>query len=180
MRSEPRLAGLAHESGQAWTPLRDLPVTRKEHAPADVRRNALAIALNGLFFPPAGGIVSAGLVLTWFVSDLTAAAWVAGLIVPVQYGFSLIAQPFFADWIGSRPSRAPVYRGQALFRGILWCLLAAVTWALGSAHSGQLLALFFAVVLLDAFAAGLGNIAFSDTLASSPPTAEGGREGGAA
>ena len=88
-----------------------------------LKHNLAAITLNGLFFPAAGKILGAGLLLTWFVSELTPAAWVVGLIVPVQYGLSLIAQPLFAQWLGSRPRRAPAYRGQALFRGICWSSL---------------------------------------------------------
>jgi hypothetical protein len=37
----------------------------------DVPANFAAIALNGLCFPTAGRILGAGLLLTWFISDLT-------------------------------------------------------------------------------------------------------------
>jgi hypothetical protein len=78
-----------------------LPVRAGEReldgASEEVRRklpeNFAAIALNGFFFPPAGRILGAGLLLTWFLSDLGASAFLIGLIVPIQYGLALLAQP---------------------------------------------------------------------------------------
>src|SRR5204863_7712086 len=55
-----------------------------------------AIAINGFFFPPAGRIVAAGLLLTWFLSDLNASAFLVGLIIPIQYGLALLGQPIIA------------------------------------------------------------------------------------
>lgn len=144
-----------------------------EGTSAEVRRalpaNVGAIAANGLFFPAAGKIVSAGLLLTWFVSELTPVAWVVGLIVPIQYGLSLIAQPAFAQWLGTRPRRAPAYAAQAAFRGAVWGGLAAATWLAGADWPRLLLGLFFAAIVLDAFAAAIGNIAFGDVLAKVVP-----------
>jgi hypothetical protein len=75
----------------------------------DVRRgvpsNFAAIALNGLCFPTAGRILGAGLLLTWFISDLTASAFWVGLVVPIQYGLALVAQPVVAEWLTGRPRR---------------------------------------------------------------------------
>jgi hypothetical protein len=64
-----------------------------------------ALALNGLFFPTAGKILAAGLLLTWFVSELTEVAFWVGLIVPIQYGFALLAQPLIGAWLAGRRRR---------------------------------------------------------------------------
>ena len=140
--------------------------------------NFAAIVLNGLFFPTAGKILGAGLVLTWFVSDLTSAAWVVGLLVPIQYGAGLLAQPWIAQWMSGHTTRLPFYRNQALFRATLWIALAAVVWLVGAARPGVVLLIFFAVVIGDAVAAGVGNIAFSDVLARAIPKSLRGRARG--
>src|SRR6266536_872123 len=82
-----------------------------------------AIVLNGLFFPTAGRILSTGLLLTWFVSDLTPSAFWVGLLVPVQQGLALVPQPIFAEWIAAKPRSAPYYAGQALLRTFAWTAL---------------------------------------------------------
>jgi hypothetical protein len=126
--------------------------------------NFAAFALNGLFFPTAGKILAAGLLLTWFVSTLTPAAFWVGLIIPIQYGFALVAQPLIGAWLAGRRRRVWYYAAQALLRGGLWALLALAAWRLG-ADRPALLAIFFGVVVLDAVAASVGNIALNDALA---------------
>jgi len=54
---------------------------------------------------------------------------------------------------------------QSLFRAALWCSLGLASWVLRDEHRALLLAIFFLVVTADATAAGVGNIAFNDTLA---------------
>src|SRR5215212_5020529 len=130
-----------------------------------VPSNFAAVALNGLCFPTAGRILGAGLLLTWFVSDLTTSAFWVGLVVPIQYGLALVAQPFVAEWLTGKPRRAPYYTAQSLFRAALWCALGLTSWALRDEHRALLLAIFFLVIIADAAAAGVGNIAFNDTLA---------------
>jgi MFS family permease len=127
--------------------------------------NFAAIALNGFFFPPAGRILGAGLLLTWFLSDLSASAFLVGLIVPIQYGLALLAQPAIAQWLSTKPRHAPYYARQSWLRGLLWCALGAGASLIGRQHSVWLIILFFAVITADAVAAGVGNIAFNDTLA---------------
>jgi hypothetical protein len=104
------------------------------------------------------------LLLTWFVSTLTPAAFWVGLIIPIQYGFALVAQPLIGAWLAGRRRRVWYYAAQALLRGVLWALLALAAWRLG-ADRPALLAIFFGVVVLDAVAAGVGNIALNDALA---------------
>lgn len=116
--------------------------------------NFAAFALNGLFFPTAGKILAAGLLLTWFVSTLTPAAFWVGLIIPIQYGFALVAQPLIGAWLAGRRRRVWYYAAQALLRGGLWALLALAAWRLGADRPALLLAIFFGVVVLDAVAAG--------------------------
>jgi hypothetical protein len=129
-----------------------------------LQANFAAIVLNGLFFPTAGKILGAGLLLTWFLNELTPSAAVVGLLIPIQYGAALLAQPWIAQWMSKRPRRAPYYRNQALVRAVVWIALGVVVMT-GRGHTGWLIGIFFAVVIVDAVAAGVGNIAFSDTLA---------------
>src|SRR5215216_3210072 len=130
-----------------------------------VPANFAAIALNGLCFPTAGRILGAGLLLTWFVSDLTTSAFWVGLVVPIQYGLALVAQPVVAEWLTGKPRRAPYYMAQSLLRAALWCSLGLAAYVLSNEHPALLLVIFFLVVIADATAAGVGNIAFNDTLA---------------
>jgi MFS family permease len=131
--------------------------------------NFSAIASNGFFFPTAGRIVAAGLLLTWFVSELSESAIWVSLIIPIQYGLALIAQPLFAQWLSRKPQRKQYYTMQALLRGMVWGILGLAAVALPTNTPAILLLIFFGVVIIDAVAAGLGNIAFSDTLAQAIP-----------
>src|SRR4051812_43894051 len=140
-----------------------------EGAGEEVRRslpsNFAAVALNGLCFPTAGRILGAALLLTWFVSDLTTSAFWVGLVVPIQYGLALMAQPAVAEWLTGKPRRARYYTAQSLVRACLWCSLGFAAWMLSNSYPALLLLIFFFVVTADAVAAGVGNIAFNDTLA---------------
>lgn len=131
--------------------------------------NFAVIAINGLFFPTAGRILGAGLLLTWFVSDLTPSATFVAIIVPIQYGLVLIAQPFFAEWLSGKGRRFRYYTAQSLLRATSWCALGLASYLIGDQHKALLLAIFFAVIVVDATAAGVGNIVFSDTLAQVIP-----------
>jgi MFS family permease len=131
--------------------------------------NFAAIALNGLFFPTAGRILGAGLLLTWFVSDLTPSATLVSTIIPIQYGLALIAQPLIAQWVSTREYRARYYTAQSILRAISWISLGVAAHLIGGSQSVLLLCIFFAVIIIDAVAAGLGNIVFSDTLAKVIP-----------
>ena len=128
-----------------------------------------AIVLNGLFFPTAARILSTGLVLTWFVSDLTPSAFWVGLLVPIQQGLALVPQPIFAQWLATKPRSSPYYTAQSFLRTVVWSGLGLTAWSLGNEHASALLALFFLVFAVDATCGGFGNIAFNDALASVIP-----------
>ena len=144
---------------------------------ATLQANFAAIVLNGLFFPTAGKILGAGLLLTWFLDELTASAVFVSLLIPIQYGAALLAQPWIGQWMSTRPARAPYYRNQALVRCAAWTGLGLVV-LFAREHAGLLLAVFFGVVVIDAVAAGVGNIAFSETLARVIPKSLRGRARG--
>ena len=115
--------------------------------------------------------------LTWFLNELTPSAFIIGLLIPIQYGVSLLAQPWIGQWMSARPKRALYYRNQALLRAVAWIVLAAVV-VTKPEHPSMLLGVFFLVVVMDAVAAGVGNIAFSDTLARVIPKSLRGRARG--
>ena len=137
-----------------------------------------AIVLNGLFFPTAGKILGAGLLLAWFMDELRASTFLIGLVVPIQYGVGLLAQPWIGQWMSGKPWRVPYYRNQALSRGTMWLALALAVWLVAKDNRVLLLAMFYFVVVADAVAAGVGNIAFSDALAKTIPKALRGRARG--
>jgi hypothetical protein len=144
---------------------------------AALQGNFAAIVLNGLFFPTAGKILGAGLLLTWFLNELTPSAMAVASLVPIQYGAALLAQPWIGQWMSTRPKRAVYYRSQSLLRAAIWIALGiAVVSTRG--NTALLLAIFFVVVVVDAVAAGVGNIAFSDTLARVIPRTLRGRARG--
>ena len=92
-------------------------------------------------------------------------AFVVGLLVPIQYGVALLAQPWIGQWMSTRSGRVRYYRHQSLVRAAVWCVLAVTVWMASNHSAALLIAVFFSVVAIDAVAAGVGNIAFSDTLA---------------
>jgi len=145
-----------------WSSAKSAPARENREV---VRRNFAAIVINGLFFPTAGKILGAGLLLTWFLSEFTMSAFVVGLLVPIQYGVALLAQPWIGQWMSTRSGRVRYYRHQSLVRAAVWCVLAVTVWMASNHSAALLIAVFFSVVAIDAVAAGVGNIAFSDTLA---------------
>jgi hypothetical protein len=42
--------------------------------------NSAAVAANGFFSPTAGKVIAAGLILTWFVNEITPSAFLVGLM----------------------------------------------------------------------------------------------------
>ena len=149
-----------------------------ERATQSVPASFGAIVLNGLFYPTAARVLSPGLLLAWFVSDITSSAlWVA-LIIPVQQGLALLPEPFYAEWLSTKPRSAPYYRAQAFLRMLVWCGLGLAAWTFGGGHANLLLALFFLVFAIDSTCGGFGNIAFNDALASVIPEGLRGRARG--
>lgn len=145
--------------------LQDVSKQVKQNLPS----NFAAFALNGFFFPTAGRILGAGLLLTWFVSDLTPSATAVSAIIPIQYGLALIAQPYIAQWISTKQKRARYYTAQSILRAAAWIALGFAAYFIGDGQPALLLVIFFSVIVVDAVAAGLGNIVFGDTLANVIP-----------
>jgi hypothetical protein len=137
-----------------------------------------AIVLNGLFFPTAGKILGAGLLLAWFMDDLRASTFLIGLLVPIQYGIGLLAQPWIGQWMSGKPLRVPYYRNQALLRGTLWLALPTLLLAAGGAIVDWFgfPPVFIAIALCGAAAAAL-SLALpkpgSRTSSTSPPRQNG-------
>lgn len=127
--------------------------------------NFAAVAANGFFFPTAGKVVAAGLLLTWFVSELTPSAFWVGIIVPIQYGLANLTEPVAANWLATKQRRAGYYTAQAVLRGALWTGLALASFLLGAEQPILLLIIFYLIVTADAIAAGVGTIVFNDTIA---------------
>ena len=59
----------------------------------------------------------------------------------------------------------PAYFYQAIVRALMWWALAACTLLFPQQSTGLLLTAFFGILLLDAVAAGLGDVAFGETIA---------------
>src|SRR5947207_14844724 len=79
---------------------------REDALSGDVARSRRVIVLNGLFFPTAQRMLGAGLLLTWLVTRLSAAALWVGLIIPVQQGLGVLVQPLLARWVTTSPRRS--------------------------------------------------------------------------
>lgn len=154
------LAELAESRNEVGSPSRDC-------APLHLQRNlALGIA-NGALYTLAETLIDPALVLTWFLSRLSASNVLIGLVVPLRDAGWFIPQLFAARYQSRLKYKLPTYSAVAFTRSLAWMAMAVIL--LTQHDPAVLIAGFFIPYTLNSFAAGLAGLPFMDIVAKTVP-----------
>ena len=101
----------------------------QEVAPAadpHLRRNYALGVINGALYTLAESLIDSALVLTWFLSRLSAPNVLIGLVVPLRDAGWFLPQLFVARHQARQPYKLPTYSVAALVRCMAWATMAVV------------------------------------------------------
>jgi MFS family permease len=135
-------------------------------------RNFWLGVASGVGFNLYQALVNTGLVLTWFVSELTTSNLLISLLVPIEQGGWYFPQLLLSSYLQRQPRTLPVYRLMGVVRCGAWGLLALSVFLLEDPTA--LLALFLALFAINGLASGVAGLPFMDVVAKTiPPTRRG-------
>jgi len=133
------------------------------------RRRSFALGLvNGVGFRLAEALIDPPVVLTWFVSQLTASNLLIGLVSPLGRALWSLPQVFFSNYLQRLPRKMPVYRVSAVIRILAWLALAGFVWFLDDPL--LLLIAFFVLYSVARAASAPGGLVFYDVVAKTIPS----------
>jgi len=133
----------------------------------EVRRSFVLNVVNGGLFDLAERLIDPPLVLTWFVSRLTASNLLIGLVAPLGDAGWYLPQIFVSARVQRMPRKMPSYAATAVVRALAWLLLAAVVWLVDEPL--VLLVSFFTLYGVVRIVSGLSGLAFYDVTAKTIP-----------
>jgi hypothetical protein len=134
----------------------------------EVRRSFALSVFNGALFNFASRLIDPPLVLTWFVSQLTASNFLIGLVTPLGQACWLLPQVFVSTRLQRMERKMPSYSLAAAIRVAVWLLLATAVWFVEV--PAFLLLGFFLLYGTAWVAGGLAGLSFFDVLAKTIPT----------
>ena len=135
-------------------------------------RNFWLGVASGVAYNLYQAVVNTGLVLTWFVSELTHSNLLISLLMPIEQGGWYFPQLLLSGYLQRQPRTLPVYRLMGVVRSSSWGLLALSVFLLKDPRA--LLTVFFVLFLVNGLAAGTAGLPFLDVLAKTiPPTRRG-------
>lgn len=127
------------------------------------RRSFALGVFNGALFNFAARLIDPPLVLTWFVSQLTASNLLVGLVAPLGQAWWYLPQVFVSARIQRMERKMPSYSLAAAIRVAAWVLLAAALWFVDAPVF--LLLSFFGFYSIAWAAGGLAGLSFFDVVA---------------
>lgn len=133
-----------------------------------LRRNLTFGVLNGVFFNLFSALLDPSLVLSWFVSQLTASNFLIGLIVPIQSGGWFLPQLVVSGYLQRRQRKLPFYARMAGIRAAIWGLMTLAVFLIIE-DPAVLLVVFFTLLAAYGLTAGLAGICFVDIVAKAIP-----------
>jgi MFS family permease len=133
----------------------------------EVRRSFALGVTNGALFRFAETLVDPPLVLTWFVSQLTASNLLIGLVMPLGEAGWFLLQIFVSPRVQRMKRKMPSYTVAAVIRTASWLLLATGVWLVSDPK--LLLVVFFLLYTIARFSCGLSGLAFFDVIAKTIP-----------
>jgi len=122
---------------------------------------------NGALYTLAETLIDPALVLTWFLSRLSASNVLIGLVVPLRDAGWFIPQLFAARYQSRLPYKLPVYSIVAFTRSLAWMVMAVIM--LTQHDPAILIAGFFIPYTFNSLASGLAGVPFMDIVAKTIP-----------
>ena len=145
-------------------------ITREVEAPAadpHLRRNYALGVINGSLYILAESLIDPTLVLTWFLSRLSAPNVLIGLVVPLRDTGWFLPQLFLARRQARQPYKLPTYSAAALVRCVAWATMSIVV--LTQRNPTVLIIGFFVPYVINSAASGWGGLPFMDVVAKTIP-----------
>ena len=142
-----------------------------------LRRNYALGVINGSLYTLAESLIDPALVLTWFLSRLSAPNVLIGLVVPLRDTGWFLPQLFLARHQARQSYKLPMYSAAALVRSIVWVTMSIVV--LTQRNPTVLIIGFFVPYVINSAASGWGGLPFMDVVAKTiPPDRRGSYFGG--
>jgi predicted MFS family arabinose efflux permease len=135
-------------------------------------RNFWLGVVSGIGYNLYQTVANPGLVMTWFVSELTRSNLLISLLMPLDQGGWYLPQLLLSGYLQRLPRTLPVYRIAGAVRSGAMGLLALSIFVLED--PAWLLAAFFGLFAVNSLAAGVAGLPFMDVVAKAiPPTRRG-------
>lgn len=141
---------------------REITIPRHES-----RRSFKLGVFNGALYQFAEALIDPPLVLTWFVSQLTASNLLIGLVAPLGEAGWFLPQIFVSTRVQRMQRKMPSYILSAAVRIFSWLLLVLAVWLVDDPR--LLLIGFFLLYTLARLLSGLAGLAFFDVVAKTVP-----------
>jgi MFS family permease len=122
------------------------------------RRNFVLHILNGVLFYVSEAFTDPNLVVTAFLSQLTASNVLIGLLAPLRDTGWFLPQLFISPWVERMPRKARLYGLITYVRGAGWILLVACMFLIE--QPSALLIAFFLCMVLISISAGFAGLPF--------------------
>jgi MFS family permease len=122
------------------------------------RRNFVLHVLNGVLFFVSEAFTDPNLVVTAFLSQLTASNVLIGLLAPLRDTGWFLPQLFISPWVERMPRKARFYGQITYVRGAGWILLVACMFLIE--QPSALLIAFFVCMALISISAGFAGLPF--------------------
>lgn len=126
------------------------------------RRNFWLGLGNGVFAAGGEAFTDPSVVLTYFTSLLTSSKFLVGLVAPVRIGGWFLPQLLVSGFMQRQERKLQIYTSLALFRAISWGLMVPILWFVQDRMT--LLALFFALLVVNSLGAGIAGLSFMDVV----------------
>lgn len=142
-----------------------------EFVEKNLRYNYAIGILNGAIFGFVDALAAPSLTLALFITQLGGSSFLVGLMAAIYNGGWFIPQFLVAHRLRQLPIKKRIYTTTAVVRIICWFLIVLATYLLGAHNPGLLLAIFFALMTVYSFAAGVAGNAFMTVVAKVIPIA---------
>jgi MFS family permease len=135
----------------------------------NLRFNYILGLFNGAMIGFAEAVASPSLTLALFITQLGGSSFLVGLLSAIYKGGWFIPQFLVAHRLQRLPLMRPVYATAAFIRIICWLLIALATYTIASTNPSLLLAIFFVLMTIYSFVAGLAGNAYMTMIAKIIP-----------
>ena len=134
---------------------------------SEVRRSFVLNVFNGALFNSASRLIDPPLVLTWFISQLTASNLLVGLVTPLGTAAWLLPQVFVSPRIQRMERKMGSYSLAGGIRVLIWLVLAGMLWFVDA--PAVLLLSFFVLYTTAWVVGGMAGLTFFDVVAKTIP-----------
>jgi MFS family permease len=124
----------------------------------DLRRNFRFGVASGALGVMVNTIADSGLIITWFVSYLTASPVVIGLLLPLQKAGLHLPQLLVPGAAQRLPKKLPLWQALKLVGGLCWGLVAVLLFAFGGRNPSLVLIPFLVLYAIYWLTTGLSSV----------------------